>query len=166
VSRYQKLLLGKEERQYPPAKSDNSPPVANTNPPILSSDDWLFQRTNFKNLKNMFNYQRDPRPDLTEDHERWIVVLQNAFHSLDGGKLWGMLHFLRCLGARLEETATGYKLLPGDIPQEEYQKFKVQHLKTVHQDLVNVLSSKDFIAKDEYFDNLPWDKVQTTLELG
>src|SRR5690606_24990090 len=41
----------------------------------------------------------DPRPDLTEDHRDWLAVLvmcRNDKH------LFGILHGLRCGGARLE----------------------------------------------------------------
>ena len=42
----------------------------------------------------------DPRPDLAEDHLRWVAVLSMAWHQ--DRDLWGLLHGLRCGGARLE----------------------------------------------------------------
>jgi len=42
----------------------------------------------------------DPRPDLAEDHLRWVAVLSMAWHR--DRDLWGLLHGLRCGGARLE----------------------------------------------------------------
>lgn len=42
----------------------------------------------------------DPRPDLAEDHRWWAAVLSLAWHR--DRELWGLLHSLRCGGARLE----------------------------------------------------------------
>lgn len=42
----------------------------------------------------------DPRPDLAEDHRWWAAVLSLAWHR--NRELWGLLHGLRCGGARLE----------------------------------------------------------------
>src|SRR5690606_13770921 len=42
----------------------------------------------------------DPRPDLAEDHRQWVAVLSMAWHR--DRDLWGLLHGLRCGGARLE----------------------------------------------------------------
>lgn len=42
----------------------------------------------------------DPRPDLHEDHALWVRVLAAAWQ--DGQELHGLLHGLRCGGARLE----------------------------------------------------------------
>ena len=47
----------------------------------------------------------DPRPDLEEDHRDWVAVLAQAWQEVDaqGNRhLWGLLHGLRCGGARLE----------------------------------------------------------------
>src|SRR5690606_4340320 len=41
-----------------------------------------------------------PRPDLAEDHLRWVAVLSVAWHH--DRALWGLLHGFRCGGARLE----------------------------------------------------------------
>jgi len=42
----------------------------------------------------------DPRPDLAEDHRQWVAVLSLAWYR--DRDLWGLLHGLRCGGARLE----------------------------------------------------------------
>lgn len=42
----------------------------------------------------------DPRPDLAEDHRHWVAVLSLAWYR--DRDLWGLLHGLRCGGARLE----------------------------------------------------------------
>jgi len=47
----------------------------------------------------------DPRPDLVEDHRDWMAVLAQAWQEVDAqGRrpVWGLLHGLRCGGARLE----------------------------------------------------------------
>ncbi len=47
----------------------------------------------------------DPRPDLEEDHRDWVAVLAKAWQDVDaqGNRpTWGLLHGLRCGGARLE----------------------------------------------------------------
>lgn len=45
----------------------------------------------------------DPRPDLTEDHLLWVGVLG---FSRGDSELFGLLHGLRCGGARLERRWT------------------------------------------------------------
>ena len=42
----------------------------------------------------------DPRPDLAEDHRDWMAVL--AVAETEDLRLHGLLHGLRCGGARLE----------------------------------------------------------------
>lgn len=65
----------------------------------------------------MRDTDRDPRPDLREDHMLWNAVLVAAkrmalsavFPDAPGrnvatrGSLWGLLHGLRCAGARLRK---------------------------------------------------------------
>jgi len=67
----------------------------------------------------------DPRPDLAEDHRDWMAVL--AVAELEDPKLYGLLHGLRCGGARLElrRSARGqhyridYKPLLGTWDEQE-----------------------------------------------
>lgn len=65
--------------------------------------------------------QEDPRPDLA-DSALWSDLLRRAY-ALDGDEpegLFGALHGLRCCGARLEATATSYRLRPdGDAWEDE-----------------------------------------------
>lgn len=42
---------------------------------------------------------KDPRPDLADDHDHWKAVLTEAYAY--SRELWGVLHGLRCAGARL-----------------------------------------------------------------
>ena len=88
----------------------------------------------------------DPRPDIEADHEDWVDMLQNCLvwaGLKDGKKLWGVLHGLRCGGARIQRMKgeLGYKLLPGneDWKQEaEWQRIRKEHLDGVRDDLVKL----------------------------
>jgi len=88
----------------------------------------------------------DPRPDIKADHEDWVDMLQNCLvwaGLKDGKKLWGVLHGLRCGGARIQRVKgeLGYKLLPGneDWKQEaEWQRIRKEHLDPVRDDLVEL----------------------------
>jgi len=70
-------------------------------------------------------YRWEPRPDLTEDSDLWQQLLSQAFtqdgENLDGA--YGVLHGLRCCGARLEWRLDGHLYLtdcrlPG-LPSEQ-----------------------------------------------
>lgn len=89
----------------------------------------------------------DPRPDIEADHEDWVDMLQNCLvwaGLKDGKKLWGVLHGLRCGGARVQrnpKSELGYKLLPGneDWKQEaEWQRIRKEHLDGVKDDLISL----------------------------
>ena len=88
----------------------------------------------------------DPRPDIEADHEDWVDMLQNCLvwaGLKDGKKLWGVLHGLRCGGARIQRVKgeLGYKLLPGneDWKQEaEWQRIRKEYLDGVKDDLVSL----------------------------
>jgi len=54
----------------------------------------------------------DPRPDLIRDSASWARLLALAWR--DCPPLWGPLHGLRCLGARLSLGAHGYKISSAD----------------------------------------------------
>ena len=66
-------------------------------------------------------YADDPRPDITDDHALWNDLLTRA-EAIDGRSpdgLFGALHGLRCLGARLVPVPTGgVRLERGEIPEE------------------------------------------------
>lgn len=88
----------------------------------------------------------DPRPDIKSDHDDWVDVLQNCllWAGLQDGKgLHGVLHGLRCGGARLAKinNAMGYKLLPGSEDWKDKEKWgeaKEGYLDGVKDDLVAV----------------------------
>jgi hypothetical protein len=129
-------------------------------------------KTDKKEVKKLIDYHEstnpatgilprhlDPRPDIKADHEDWVDMLQNClvwdgFKANHGGKegygekLWGVLHGLRCGGARIQRVKSsgsggglGYKLLPGseDWKQEaEWQRIRKEHLDGVKEDLVEL----------------------------
>lgn len=54
--------------------------------------------------------EQDPRPDLVEDHLLWERVLAVAHEQ--NTDLWGVLHGLRCCGAKLGRTGGRLMLRP------------------------------------------------------
>lgn len=65
----------------------------------------------------------DPRPDLLADSRQWTDLLKLAF-ACDGEQpegVFGILHWLRCLGARIVvDPKFRYVLKPGEIGDEEW----------------------------------------------
>jgi len=49
----------------------------------------------------------DPRPDLEGDHREWSAVLRAAWTTYGDNAVYGLLHGLRCGGARLETRQNG-----------------------------------------------------------
>lgn len=59
----------------------------------------------------------DPRPDLEDDHLRWVVVLKLAWKFQDklDKQLYCNLHGIRCIGGELVPSYGHFRLtLPGD----------------------------------------------------
>ncbi|MBI4506416.1 MAG: hypothetical protein HY691_12840 [Chloroflexi bacterium] len=86
------------------------------------------------------NYRADPRPDIAHDHQRWTHLLACAF-ALDGhdpGGVYGALHGLRCLGARLADDGHGLRLLPGELAHEEYRALRQRWL-VPHREALTLL---------------------------
>lgn len=72
----------------------------------------------------------DPRPDLINDTAHWTFVLDRAF-TFDGTDpigLYGTLLGFRCLGAELIETPTGWRLVAGEMPVDEYTGLRDRYL--------------------------------------
>jgi len=108
----------------------------------------------------------DPRPDLTGDHGRWIVLLALAW-AVDGRNpygLYGALHGVRCCGAALvteaqpldltpegpplrstDETTglvrppMGWRLTRGEIPEPEWQAYRTRWLWPHKENLIKLL---------------------------
>jgi hypothetical protein len=60
----------------------------------------------------------------------WTAVLAWTY-DLDGAEpdgLFGALRGMRCLGARLEETAAGVRLCPGELSRSEYAELRTRYL--------------------------------------
>ncbi|MBI4507217.1 MAG: hypothetical protein HY691_16930 [Chloroflexi bacterium] len=75
------------------------------------------------------NYRADPRPELP-DHAAWTLLLARAY-ALDGhdpGGVYGALHGMRCLGARLADDGHGWRLLPGELASAEYGEMRERWL--------------------------------------
>lgn len=82
----------------------------------------------------MTEYERDPRPDLTEefkDHAEWVAMLTLAM--AEGGddkdSIHGILHGLRCGGATLTpSTKYGLIIEPGQWDKAAYEAVKQRDL--------------------------------------
>jgi hypothetical protein len=69
----------------------------------------------------------DPRAgDLPEDCDAWTWLLDRVYAENGGppDPLLGGLHFIRCLGARLERDAGGVRIVTGECPAEEYDTIR------------------------------------------
>lgn len=89
----------------------------------------------------------DPRPDIKFDHLDWGDMLQNCLvwdGLQDGEKLWGVLHGLRCGGARVQrvpKSEMGFKLLPGNEDWKkdaDWQRVRKEYLDPVKEDLISL----------------------------
>ncbi|HEX6506297.1 MAG TPA: hypothetical protein VF221_01575 [Chloroflexota bacterium] len=76
-------------------------------------------------------WQADPRWfDLPEDSHLWLDLLAAAY-ALDGDRsdgLFGALHGMRCLGARLQSTRLGLRLQPGELSRRDYAALRERYL--------------------------------------
>jgi hypothetical protein len=74
---------------------------------------------------------RDPRPELVDDHGTWRALLAEAL-AVDGTEpqgLFGLLHFARCGGAALVfDDRYGLRLEPGEWPADEWAAFRTSEL--------------------------------------
>ncbi len=68
--------------------------------------------------------RQDPRPDLKADSEQWTRLLINAEAFCTD--LTGILHGLRCLGARIVSAGGKWRLANGQIPEAEWAKYKAE----------------------------------------
>lgn len=83
------------------------------------------------------NYSVDPRPDIKHDHRHWVRILLGASVYPD---LQGRLHYARCLGAHVQETANIYRLLQGEIPDSEWLDVKTRILAPIKDSLASYFS--------------------------
>jgi len=72
----------------------------------------------------------DPRPDLTEDHRLWVVLLEEALRhpnpKVRDAPYW-ILQGLRCLGAHLDLVKGRLKMSGGE-DAEEYERRRAEYL--------------------------------------
>lgn len=83
------------------------------------------------------NYAIDPRPDIKHDHNHWARILLGASVYPD---LQGRLHYTRCLGAHVQETATIYRLMQGEMSDEDWADVKTRILAPIKDSLANYFS--------------------------
>jgi hypothetical protein len=88
----------------------------------------------------------DPRADdLPEDSLFWrdLLARADAYDGHDARGLFGALHGMRCLGARLERRPDGgYRLVPGEIPDGDYRRLRVEWLLPHRETLVRLLAGE------------------------
>jgi hypothetical protein len=88
----------------------------------------------------------DPRADdCPEDSLFWQDLMERsyAYDGHDARGLFGALHGFRCLGARLERRpAGGYRLVPGEIPDREYQRLRAEWLLPHRDALIRLLAGE------------------------
>ncbi|NLT74671.1 MAG: hypothetical protein GXX94_10865 [Chloroflexi bacterium] len=79
-------------------------------------------------LANRPGPTEDPRSDLADDSARWSALLTAAHADPEDPECWGVLHGLRCLGARLEVAGNGLRITPGEIAPDEYAALRERYL--------------------------------------
>lgn len=84
----------------------------------------------------------DPRPDLTDDHVRWLALLELAHRrdAADPYGVFGALVGIRCCGAAITSTGgarPAWRLTRGELPAAEWQavrtKWLMPHLKVLQE---------------------------------
>lgn len=75
--------------------------------------------------------RQDPRPDLADDHHRWVTLLQMAaeIDYQDPAGAYGALYDVRCIGARLGQVGNGWRIeMPADLAPAEWDNLRRQWL--------------------------------------
>lgn len=72
----------------------------------------------------------NPRPDLAEDAIRWqhLLTLALDHDGSDPDGVFGSLHGLRCLGARLVAEGEKVRLTAGEMEAGEYDRLRAKWL--------------------------------------
>jgi predicted component of type VI protein secretion system len=72
----------------------------------------------------------DPRPDLTDDSNRWERLLTLAYQlpetDMDG--VYGTLLGFRCMGARIFQINGRFQITHGEIDAEQYKRDRETYL--------------------------------------
>jgi hypothetical protein len=84
----------------------------------------------------------DPRSDDLPDSFVWGLVLAGAYR-IDGDDpcgVFGALHGIRCLGADLEVSKDGIRIIPGELAAE-YSEIRTTWLLPHAETLTNLLAN-------------------------
>lgn len=113
------------------------------------------QMGKYTEVKTIRKPYSDPRPDLIEDWFRWELLLWVAYRQDKPGLLFGLLHGLRCGGARINDRwKLAYKPGMSELPIEQIRYWE-QILFTHKDDLLIWLNEaakleKAMDKKDRY----------------
>lgn len=91
-------------------------------------------------------WEFDPRPDLSRDSKMWdhlLMLVRATENTAAPDSLFGALHGLRCLGARLVVRGGRVRLSAGEIDDEEYERLRAQWLAPHHEKLIRMLDNLD-----------------------
>lgn len=83
-------------------------------------------------------HETDPRPDLVLDSKVWARLLALAWRTAPD--LWGPLHGLRCLGARLSKRGNSWRITSDD---PDYAEDRARYLLPRRAELAELLGKID-----------------------
>jgi len=81
-------------------------------------------------------YLGDPRGDKKDDHTHWQDLLWNSWHADQA--LYYLLHGIRCGGAEVVRTQSGFRLIPGEWSVDEWEEIKRDKLSLLRDKLIKV----------------------------
>jgi hypothetical protein len=82
------------------------------------------------------HYLGDPRGDKKDDHTHWQELLWNCWHSEKD--LYYLLHGIRCGGAEVIRTQKGFRLMPGEWSESEWEEIRQSKLNPFRDKLVSI----------------------------
>lgn len=118
-------------------------------------------------MKNMVDYEKDPRAELEGDHVLWVALLTTArgtdkTDSETG--LFGVLHALRCGGAALERDRDfGMLISAGEWDKAQYDAFRAKYLAPRRVEVVQALKAAAAILPKAQNDTL---RARTTARVN
>jgi hypothetical protein len=99
----------------------------------------------------------DPRPDLAEDHARWLTLLELAYRrdDADPNGVFGALNGIRCCGAAITSSGGAnptWRLTRGELSATEWQAIRARwlmlHLKALQELLGTPATAKTEAAQN------------------